>query len=191
MKITRNQIRRIIREELETLSQEQKAISAEEAESAALARDRAEDITTVKGAWSGGPNLVHPTDFEAASLTGEKPVHGQQIAKIAERIIREGEMKARLGEIESSILSVVDMEPGLGGMDIINYVVSDSSDYGKGIPVTKEEVFAVLDTMLEDGKIFFDSENDMWFEYEEDLNMAREQGGLWSDEKDYEAGFYR
>lgn len=175
---------------METLSQEQKAISAEEAESAALAVDKAEDIVPVKDAWDGGANLVHPIDFEAAALTGEKPVHGQQVSKIVERIIMESFMKARHGDIENSITSVIEMDPGIGGLALVKYVVSDTSDYGTEIPVEEEEVFAVLDNMLEDGLVFFDDEEDAWFLSMEDL-LAYREGGVWSDDKDYEAGWKR
>jgi hypothetical protein len=105
MKITKKQLKRIIREEMgritsssrkarisedmETLSYDQKVISAEEAESAALARDRAEDLETVKDAWDGGANLVHPVDFETEALDGEKAVHAQQVLKVTENKLRQ------------------------------------------------------------------------------------------------------
>jgi len=88
MKISNDRVRQIIREELETLSAEYQKISVDQEESAALARDKAEDLETVD-AWAGGPNLVAPVDFEAESLTGEKAVHGQQILKIVEGILQE------------------------------------------------------------------------------------------------------
>jgi len=107
------------------------------------------------------------------------------------KILKESNFKARHGDIESSILGAVDMDPGISGMELVKYVVSDSSEYGHEVPVAQEEVFAVLDNMLEDGTIFFNEEEDAWFEFEEDLIAHRDQGGVWSDEKDYEAGWYR
>ena len=190
MKITKQLLRKLIKEEMETLSQEQKAISAEEAESAALAVDRAEDIVPVENAWDGGANLVHPTDFEAAALDGEKPVHGQQILKVVESFMLESYMKGRMIDIESSILDAIGDEPGIEGMKLASYVVSDSSSYGHEVPVEQDEVFAVLDIMLEDGTVFFDEEEDAWFTSLEDLTAWKE-GGVWSDDKDYDAGFYR
>ena len=105
MKVTKKQLKRIIREEMgritsshrrtgireemETLSYDQKVISAEEAESAALERDRAEDLETVEDAWAGGANLVHPVDFETESLDGEEAVHAQQVLKVTENKLRQ------------------------------------------------------------------------------------------------------
>ena len=40
------------------------------------------------------------------------------------------------------------------------------------------------------GILFFDEEEDAWFTSQEDL-LAYREGGVWSDERDYEAGFKR
>ena len=194
MKITRKQIRRIIREEIETLSQEEKTISAEEQESAMLARDRAEDLDAVEGAWEGGANLVHPIDFENESLTDDKVVRGHQILKIVESIVSEGRMKERYAEIEDAVLSIVSKTPSISGLELVDGVKKELEDYGMVDPsleIEKEEVFSVLDNMQEEGSIFFDAEEDAWFLSMEDLMAYREEGGVWSDEKDYEAGWYR
>jgi hypothetical protein len=84
MKITKRQLRRLIREELETLSYEEQTIDTAEAESAALERDRAEDIDTVEDAWAGGPNLVQSMDH-ADAVDSDPVTRGQEIMKVVER----------------------------------------------------------------------------------------------------------
>jgi len=190
MKITRKQIRRIIREEIETLSQEEKTISAEEQESAMLARDRAEDLDTVEDAWAGGANLVHPTDFEDEALTDDKVVRGHQVLKIVENIMNEGSMKDRHIKIEDAILAVVESEQSIAGMELVQNVLNYEEELDFEVPLERDEIFSVLDNMQEDGTIFFDSEEDAWFTSMEHL-VAYREGGVWSDDKDYEAGWYR
>lgn len=186
MKITRKQIRQIIKEEIETLSQEEKTISAEEQESAFLARDRAEDLETVDDAWAGGSNLVHPIDFEDIALTDDKVVRGHQVLKIVENIMNEGFMKERFGEIENAIIAAVEEEPSIAGADLVDKLLN----LAPVDDLMQDEIFSVLDIMQEDGTIFFDSEDDAWFTTMEDL-LAYREGGVWSDDEDYEAGWYR
>ena len=93
----RNSIRNIVREEVETLSYDEETISEEQAESAALAVDRPEEIQTVPDAWAGGPNLTHSIDHSDA-VDSDPVTRGQEALKITEsqlrRIIKEE--KARL-----------------------------------------------------------------------------------------------
>ena len=102
--------------------------------------------------------------------------------------LRESYMKQRYTEMGDSIISAIEDEPGISGADIVDLV---HYDFAGKFPVDKEEVFAILNDMLEDGTIFFDEENDAWFNKEEDLLAWREEGGAWSDEKDYDAGWRR
>ena len=94
-------------------------------------------------------------------------------------LLREGFMKQRHMEISDAILDAVDTFPGLSGDDIINHVTSTmtggsyQSDPGPGMSIDKEEIYAVLDDLLEDGAIFFDEEEDAWFEFQEDLLSFR------------------
>jgi hypothetical protein len=110
MKINTKQLKQIIKEQIETLSYEEKTISAEEAESAALARDKAEDIETVDDAWAGGSNLVHPVDFEDEAID-DKVSHGQEILTIGvvEGILRE--LAAQLKTEEKNEGTTLDNMP--------------------------------------------------------------------------------
>lgn len=201
MKISRSLIRKIIKEEIETLSYDAKTISAEEQESALLAKDKAEDIEAVEDAWSGGSNLVHPVDYEDLSVD-DKVQHGQEILAIGvvESILNDFLSKViseqssspdRAVEIQDAIFSAIESQPGIAGLDLVQAVKTDVTDAGRGIPLTEAEVFEALDSMLEDDLVFFDDEEDAWFVSLEDLQAHRKEGGVWSDDKDYEAGFYR
>ena len=85
MKITKRQLKRIIREELETLSYEERTITTAEEQSAALERDRAEDIDTVEDAWAGGPNLVHSMDH-ADAVDSDPVTRGQEVITRAKEV---------------------------------------------------------------------------------------------------------
>ena len=78
-------------------------------------------------------------------------------------LMKEGFMKERFGEIQNSIISVLEDAPGLGGMEIVQYVLADTSGYGMELPVEQREVFEVLDILLEDGEVFFNEEEDEWY----------------------------
>ena len=100
MKITRKQLRRLIREELETIAYEEQEIDAEEAELASLEKERVEDIVPIPDAWAGGPNLTQSIDH-ADAYDSDAVTRGQEIMKVAEsrqrrnlrRIIREEKAK--------------------------------------------------------------------------------------------------
>jgi hypothetical protein len=178
MRVTRRQLRRIIKEELETLSYDAKTISAEEAESAELAKEKAEDIVPVEDAWDGGANLVHPVDFEALSVD-DKVVHGQEVMKVTEsqlrRIIMESYMKERYGQIEEIIYSVLEVAPGIAGMDLVDELQSIwavealNSD---APPVDRDEIFSILDNLQEENEVFFDVEEDAWYMAEDQPREA-------------------
>jgi hypothetical protein len=97
MKITKRQLRRLIREELETLSYEEQTIDTAEAESAALERDRAEDIDTVEDAWAGGPNLVQSMDH-ADAVDSDPVTRGQEIMKVERARKRARVMREQWGD---------------------------------------------------------------------------------------------
>ena len=84
-------------------------------------------------------------------------------------------------EIRESVIGILS-GMFMGGRELAALVRDD------GIPVTENEVFTVLDGMLADGTVVFDVEEDEWWTIE-DWNRYNEEGGVWSDERDYEAGF--
>ncbi len=108
-------------------------------------------------------------------------------------ILYESVMSERHMEVGDAILDAISQNPGAAGDDIIEYVTKELSDYGMVSPdlvVTKEEIYAVLDDLLDDNQVFFDEEEDAWFDSEQDL-LAWKKGGVYTDQQDYEAGFKR
>lgn len=90
-----------------------------------------------------------------------------QIRNIIRESLSEGTMKAIFTEVENAIEDVLSMNPGASGAEVAKYVMSDLSHYGHGDPasysIDKQEVFNVLDIMIEDGRVFFDTEEDRWY----------------------------
>ena len=90
----------------------------------------------------------------------------KQIRNIIQESLNEGTQKARFGEISNAIEDVLNMSPGVPGDEVAKYVMSDLSDYGMADPsmaIDKQEVFGVLDIMIEEGDVFFDIEEDRWY----------------------------
>ena len=91
----------------------------------------------------------------------------RQIRNIIRESLNEGNMKAMFAEIADAIEDVLNMNPGAPGAEVAKYVMSDLSNYGQGDPMSygigKQEVFNVLDLMMEDGQVFFDIEEDGWY----------------------------
>jgi len=103
------------------------------------------------------------------------------------RIIREAIAPGPEGfSLQDIALGIIKDNPGMGGMDIVAAVQFQPMDP----PVERNEIFAVLDELQEMGQVFFDVEEDEWWTTE-DWKRYNEEGGVWSDEKDFEAGFYR
>ena len=85
---------------------------------------------------------------------------------IRESLITEGNMKERFGEIQGAIDLALYENPGMGGEALAASVMKELADYGMAdaaLKITQEEVFDALDIMMEDGQVFFDIENDMWY----------------------------
>lgn len=91
----------------------------------------------------------------------------KQIRKvIRESLLTEGGMKERYGEIETAVGMMLQQSPGMGGEALAAAVMEELADYGMidpGMKITQEEVFNALDIMMEDGQVFFDIEEDMWY----------------------------
>lgn len=93
---------------------------------------------------------------------------------IRESLMTEGVMKARYGEIENAIDFVLNDQPGINGDGLAAAVQEELSDYGMVDPnmaIDKQEVFDVLDILMEEGDVFFDIEEDKWY-------MAKTPEGL-------------
>jgi len=74
-------------------------------------------------------------------------------------------MKERHGQIEEIIYSVLEVAPGIDGMDLVEEVQSiwvvEALNQDTP-PVDQKEIFSVLDDLLEDGAVFFNVEEDEW-----------------------------
>ena len=101
------------------------------------------------------------------------------------RIIREAIAPGPSGfSLQDIVLGIIKDNPGMGGEDIIAAVQFQPMDP----PVERSDIFAVLDELQESDQVFFDVEEDEWWTME-DWNRYNEEGGVWSDERDFEAGF--
>ena len=82
------------------------------------------------------------------------------------RLIRESYMKERYGQIEEIIYSVLEVAPGIGGMDLVEELQSIwavealNSD---APPVDRDEIFSILDDLQAENEVFFDVEEDAWY----------------------------
>jgi hypothetical protein len=82
------------------------------------------------------------------------------------RLIRESYMKERYGQVEEIIYSVLEVAPGIGGMDLVDEIQSVwavealNSDTP---PPGQDEIFSILDNLQEENEVFFDTEEDAWY----------------------------
>ena len=76
------------------------------------------------------------------------------------QIIKESYMKQRYTEIQDAVLTILWEKPGIAGMDLVAAV----QEYGWGdAPVPEQdEVFSILDDLLEENEIIFNEEEDQW-----------------------------
>ncbi len=77
-------------------------------------------------------------------------------------LIRESFMKRRHEAVGDVVFQVVDTTPGISGQELANKVNIQYKD-PNNMPVTQDEVFAVLDDMIENSEIWLDEEEDAWY----------------------------
>ena len=80
----------------------------------------------------------------------------------------------------------IQENPGIDGKKLMSVVRGDPIFHG----TDDSTMFSMLDELIEDGTVFFDTEEDAWW-LPGDWKAYNEEGGVWSDERDYEAGFKR
>ncbi len=93
---------------------------------------------------------------------------------IRESLLTEGGMKERFGEITDAVDFILTGQPGTSGDALAAAVQKELEDYGMADPklaIDKQEVFDVLDILIEEGDVFFDIEEDKWY-------MAKSPEGL-------------
>ena len=124
MKITKSQLRKLIEEEVQTLSYEQQKLSNEELAGAELDVATPADVEAVEGAWAGGSNLVDPVD-QAAAVGSEEATKGNQFNKISLE-------EKMINVTRSQLTKIIQEELGdEGAVDpvLIKYAVSLKQNY--------------------------------------------------------------
>jgi len=85
------------------------------------------------------------------------------IKEESKKLLHESYMKQRYTEMGDEIISVISRQPGISGMDLVSAVSAQYPENPNEMPVDKEEVFAILDDMMEDSEVWGDFENDGWY----------------------------
>jgi hypothetical protein len=109
-------------------------------------------------------------------------IFAESLKKI--KLMTESYMKERYGEIEEIIYGVLEDSPGIAGEDLADEVrrIAEEEWYDSfagELPPERDEVFSVLDSLIDDGEVYFNEEEDQWF-----LDIG---GNQW----DHIAGFKR
>lgn len=96
------------------------------------------------------------------SLTESKDYKMKITKRELNHLIRESFMKRRHEAVGDVVFQVVDTTPGISGQELANKVNIQYKD-PNNMPVTQDEVFAVLDDMIENSEIWLDEEEDAWY----------------------------
>ena len=91
---------------------------------------------------------------------------------------------AQQAELMDMIEAILGDNPGMGGMDVVGAIQYQPAFRG----AKKSHVFDALEVMVEEDRAFFNVEDDEWW-LPNDWELYQTEGGVWSDERDYEAGF--
>jgi hypothetical protein len=93
MRFTKQQVLRIIREEVKGLEGLEGVDSIEGVESVV-------DVEAVEDAWAGGENVVEPMDHSEAGGGEKEPTSGLEVQEIVERVARKLRIKRLIKEID-------------------------------------------------------------------------------------------
>ena len=93
MRFTKQQVLRIIHEEVKGLEDLEGVDSIEGVESVV-------DVETVEDAWAGGENVVEPMDHSEAGGGEKEPTTGLEVQEIVERVARKLRIKRLIKEID-------------------------------------------------------------------------------------------
>tara|TARA_Y100000310_G_scaffold138828_1_gene137965 strand:+ start:4293 stop:5093 length:801 start_codon:yes stop_codon:yes gene_type:complete len=93
MRFTKQQVLRIIHEEVKGLEGLEGVDSIEGVESVV-------DVETVEDAWAGGENVVEPMDHSEAGGGEKEPTTGLEVQEIVERVARKLRIKRLIKEID-------------------------------------------------------------------------------------------
>ena len=131
---------------------------------------------------------INEAEFYDETPEGQLVGTEAEDARFMQRVADEKSTKstAQRAELQDMLVSILGDNPGFSGMDVVDAVQYQPAFRG----AKKNHVFDALDAMVEEGTAFFNVEEDEWW-LPEDWKRYNEEGGVWSDERDYEAGFYR
>ena len=187
MKITKNQLRRIIKESgYNSMSSAGKALAntakrkfAKDYPSVKIGIDTRQGWITVDGkkavnmsSASGSPmSLEDVVDKMKQAYLGH-PV--QEVRKKVRRLVRESFMKKRHTAIGDIIFQIIDAAPGITGVSLVDEVGRQYED-PDNMPVMQDEIYAILDDMIDSDEVWLDEEEDEWYVYDSPEMMAAAQ----------------
>lgn len=125
----------------------------------------------LKGDQTKLPDQLQKGIIDAADDDDEEDVNESLVGRLRKIVrevtsLKEGNMKERFGEIQDAVLFILDSQPGIRGKKLAADVMEELSDYGMidpSLAITKEEVFDILDVMIDESEVFFDDAEDAWY----------------------------
>lgn len=187
MKTTRRQLRRIIKESGynsmsaagKSLAQAAKRKFAKDYPAVKVGIDTRQGWLTVDGkkavnmsSASGSPmSLEDVVDKMKQAYLGH-PV--QEVRNRVRHLVRESLMKQRHIEVGDIIFQIIDAAPGIAGGTLVDEVGLQYED-PNNMPVMQDEIFAVLDDMIDSDEVWLDEEEDKWYVIDSPEMMAAAQ----------------
>jgi len=162
VKITRTQIRRILREAMEL---DRSSMLPKNHVDGQPWGGTLEDLAKVQGRTWGHGDVVDSKGWSSDVKRAGRFTTGKEKSIFESRIVvKESAMKERYGEIEHLVLATVEEDPGIPGRELASTVATQHSRiYDTTQPVGEEEVFSVLDVLIDEMDIFFDEEGDGFY----------------------------
>jgi hypothetical protein len=93
----------------------------------------------------------------------------------------------QMHQLKGLIITFVAANPGAPGAEV-QAAVKNEIGWKSNL---EDLVYAAMDEDMSEDDLFFNEEEDAWFTSLEEMMVHKEEGGVWSDERDHEAGFYR
>ena len=184
IKITRTQIRRILREAMEL---DRNSMLPKNHIDGQPWGGTLEDLAKVQGRTWGHGEVVDSKGWSADVKRAGRFTAGKEKSVFeSRRMVKESAMKERYGEIENLVLATVEDDPGIPGRELASNVVAQYSRMFDSMhPVDEEEVFSVLDVLIDEMDIFFDEEGDGFY-----IAGSEEAGDVIAQMQDEEDRFF-
>lgn len=61
------------------------------------------------------------------------------------------------------IIAVIEGEPGINGAGLVATLSEEYPYNSNEMPVDKEEVYTILDVLIDEEQVFFDTQEDAWY----------------------------